>query len=190
MAQEHFDYSAMLADARAKRAALDAFITSLENAQALGALGQTGTGSVTGGGGASMSRTPVELPVGALRNKSVSSAIRLYLAACVKKQTVREISDGLKNGGVVSTSKNFDVIVYNTLRILKNAGVALQYADGWGLAEHVPEAIRSRMAQQESASKKSAKKAKRKTRKQPVAKAKPAPASQADIKVQEMPKAS
>src|SRR5258708_1295177 len=48
MSQETFDYSAMLADARAKRAALDTFITSLENAQAMGALGQTG--STTAGG--------------------------------------------------------------------------------------------------------------------------------------------
>lgn len=129
MAQETFDYSMMLADAKAKRAALDAFITSLENAQALGALGQSGIGSMTAGSGVPMSRTPVELPVGAFRNKSVSSAIKLYLAACVKKQTVREISDGLKNGGIVSTSKNFEVIVYNTLRILKKSGIALQYAD-------------------------------------------------------------
>jgi hypothetical protein len=183
MAQETFDYSAMLADAKAKRAALDAFIASLENAQALGALGQPGTGNLTPGGFPS-SRTPVELPVGALRNKSVSNAIKLYLAACVKKQTAREISEGLKEGGVVSTSKNFDIIVYNTLRLLKKAGVVLQFKDGWGLAEHVPEAIRSRMAQQENESKKPAKKVKRKTRKQPTAKTKQ------EAKVQEMPKAS
>lgn len=140
MAQETFDYPAMLVDARAKRAALDAFIVSLENLLAVGPLGQAGAASVTAGALGSV-HAAVELPVGALRNKSVSNAIKLYLAACVKKQTVREISEGLKNGGVVSTSKNFEVIVYNTLRILKKAGVVLQYTDGWGLAEHVPEAI-------------------------------------------------
>ena len=183
MAQETFDYSAMLADAKAKRTALDAFIASLENAQALGALGQPGIGS------APLSRASVELPVGALRNKSVTNAIKLYLAACVKKQTAREISEGLKEGGVVSTSKNFDIIVYNALRLLKKAGTVLQFKDGWGLAEHVPEAIRSRMAQQENESKKPAKKVKRRARKQPSAKVKPVPASQSS-KIQEMAKAS
>jgi hypothetical protein len=150
----------------------------LENLLAIGPLGQAGTPSGTTGGSGSVHHAAVELPVGALRNKSVSNAIKLYLAACVKKQTAREISDALKSGGVVSTSKNFDVIVSNTLRILKKAGVVLQYADGWGLAEHVPEAIRSRMAQQQNESKKSTGKTKRKARKQPANKAKVTPLSQ------------
>jgi hypothetical protein len=161
MAQETFDYSAMLADARAKRAALDAFITSLENAQAAGALGQPGTAPVNTGG---FSGGPaVELPLGALMNKSVSSAIKIYLGACKKKQTVREIATALKDGGVESTSNNFEIIVYNTLRKLKKADLVLQFRDGWGLAELYPEGIRNRLAQQDNGPKRTAK-AKRKTK--------------------------
>ncbi|HYL35073.1 MAG TPA: hypothetical protein VEV17_04075 [Bryobacteraceae bacterium] len=196
MAQETFDYSAMLADARAKRDALDAFIASLETAQALGALGQPSAGGVVPGGYAAPGKA-IELPVGALRNKSVSNAIRLYLEACRKNQTTREITEGLQEGGVVSTSKNFGIIVYNTLRLLKKAGVVLLFKDGWGLAEHVPEAIRTRLAQQEGVSKKVARKGRGPNRKPKSSQAKrkkeaanTPPASRPDVKFQEMPKAS
>lgn len=167
MAQETIDYAAMLADARAKRAALDAFITSLENAQALGALGQSGTAP---SGFAVSSGPAVELPMGALRGKSVSNAIKLYLSACRKNQKAGEIAAGLKEGGVHSTSEHFETIVNNALRNLKKAGVVLQFKDGWGLAELYPAAIRNRLAQQEKGSK-PAKKAKASKRKRkPVAK--------------------
>lgn len=191
MAQETFDYSAMLADARAKRAALDAFITSLENAQALGALGQAVPGGSASTGGFTPSGGPaVELPMGALMGKSVSNAIKLYLAACKKKQTVREITDALKEGGVESTSKNFEIIVRNTLRILKAANTVLQFKDGWALAELYPEAIRARISQQQDGPKAPGKK--RKKRKKAKAK-KESPAirsSKPEVKLQEMPKAS
>lgn len=192
MAQETFDYSAMLADARAKRAALDAFITSLENAQALGALGQAVPGGSTASGFSASGGPAVELPLGALMGKSVSSAIKLYLSACKKKQTTPEISAALKDGGVESTSKNFTIIVNNTLRSLKKAGIVLQFKDGWALAELYPEAIRNRIAQQENGSKKSTTKKKKVAKKVPKAKtATPvAPASKPDVKIQEMPKAS
>jgi hypothetical protein len=150
MAQETLDYSVLLADAKAKRAALDAFIASLENAQALGALGQAG--SVASGSLSTPSGPGVELPLGALMGKSVSAAIKLYLHACKKKQTVREIATALKEHGVESTSKNFEIIVYNTLRILKKAGTVLQFKDGWGLAELYPESIRSRLSQSQESS--------------------------------------
>jgi hypothetical protein len=194
MAQETFDYSAMLADARAKRAALDAFITSLENAQALGALGQAVPGSGTSASGFATSSGPaVELPMGALMGKSVSNAIKLYLSACRRKQTAKEIAGALKEGGVESTSKNFDIIVNNTMRLLKKAGVVLQFKDGWALAELYPEAIRARISQQQgNESKTPASGKKRKKRKQAKAK-KDAPSAHSakpEVKVQEMAKAS
>lgn len=156
MSQETIDYSAMLADARAKRAALDAFITSLENAQALGALGQAGTVTASSFGGSN--GTSIELPMGALRGKSVPNAIKLYLSASRKNQTTRDIAAGLKEGGVHSTSDHFETIVNNALRGMKKAGIVLQFKDGWGLAELYPAAIRARIAQQEKVSKKPAKK--------------------------------
>jgi hypothetical protein len=178
MAQETFDYTAMLADARAKRAALDAFITSLENAQALGALGPAGVGASVSSGPA------IELPMGALRGKSVPNAIKLYLSACRKNQTTREIAIGLKEGGVHSTSEHFETIVNNALRGMKKAGIVLQFKDGWGLAELYPAAIRARINQQQENHTK--KRRKKKDRKQAHAK-KEIPISS---KVQEMTKAS
>lgn len=173
MAQETFDYSAMLADARAKRAALDAFITSLENAQALGALGQAGTVSATSGGFGQSSGPAVELPLGALMGKSVTNAIKLYLSACKKKQTAREIATALKEGGVESTSANFEIIVYNSLRLLKRAGAVLQFKDGWGLAELYPEAIRARINQQDNGSKPQTKSKKQKRKAKATAQSTP-----------------
>ena len=188
MAQETIDYSVMLADARAKRAALDAFITSLENV--LGALGQAGAATT---GGLVSSGLAVELPMGALRGKSVSNAIKLYLAACRKNQTSREIAAGLKEGGVHSTSEHFEIIVNNTLRSLKKAGVVLQFKDGWGLAELYPAAIRNRLTQQESPTKKGRnKRRKAKKVKQTQVRAKESQAPQSaepDRKLQEMRKA-
>jgi hypothetical protein len=192
MAQESIDYSVMLADARAKRAALDAFISSLENAQALGALGQTGTvasGSVSSG-------PAVELPMGALRGKSVTNAIKLYLSTCRKNQATRDIAAGLKEGGVHSTSDHFETIVNNALRGLKKAGVVLQFKDGWGLAELYPAAIRARILQQGNEPKKASKKKAKKSRRKRGPEANANKRSSADQgsetgpKIQEMPKAS
>jgi hypothetical protein len=180
MAQEMIDYAAILADAKAKRAALDAFIASLENAQALGALGQPGEG-VSAPLGFGISGPPVELPVGALKNKSVSNAIKLYLAACKKKQSIHEIATALKEGGIESTSKNFEVIVYNALRALTKAGIVLQFKDGWALAELYNPQLRARLAQQNNAPKKSAKKGRRK--------AKRSGATNRQATIQELPKA-
>jgi len=65
--------------------------------------------------------------------------------------------------------------------------VVLLFKDGWGLAEHVPEAIRSRMAQQENGSNVHTKKRrKKKNRKQ----ANPTKEVLVSSKVQEMAKAS
>jgi hypothetical protein len=191
MAQETFDYSAMLADAKAKRAALDAIIASLEAGLAAGALGQPGgvnaTATVSGVNMTLAARGPaVELPVGALRGLSVSNAIKLYLGACKKKQTTPEIAGALTDGGVESTSKNFSIIVNNTLRTLQKGGFVLKFKDGWALAEHYPEALRSRLGQQENGpGKKSTKKTKRRKRAK-----RSAPESKQEPKVQEMPKAS
>ncbi len=152
MAQETFDYAALLADLRAKKAAIEEIISSVEKGQTLGALGQPGTGTIPTS--VSTSSGPAfELPRGALMGLSVTEAIKLYLDSCKKKQTHREIANALKEHGVESTSKHFDVIVYNSLRSMKKAGTVLQFNDGWGLASLYPEGIRARMAKQKSKTK-------------------------------------
>jgi hypothetical protein len=79
------------------------------------------------------------------------------------------------------------------MRILKKAGVVLQFKDGWALAELYPEAIRARISQQQGNGQKAVSTGKRrKKRKQAKAK-KEAPSAQSvkpEIKVQEMAMAS
>lgn len=144
---QDIDYAAILADARAKRAALDNLIASLENAQALGALGQPIEGVTATGTGVTMT----ELPIGAFIGKSISAAIKLYLSVCRKRPALREIADALKEGGIVSTSDKFERIVLNKLKGLQAAGEVLRFKDGWGLAAQYPEQIRTRLMKEQSA---------------------------------------
>ena len=145
-----FDFAEFLAVLEAKRAALDALIGSYRAALSLGALGQPGDVDVTpyrgpGGGGGSAA---IDLPQGALLGKSLPAAIHLYLSAARRKQTTREVVTALKDGGVESTSRNFENTVATALHRLKAAGTVLKFNDGWGLAEFYPESIRSRITAQ------------------------------------------
>jgi hypothetical protein len=144
MATEPFDYAAVISDLEAKRAALDATIGSLRAAQALGALGQSGEGS-------SMGNTLVpsisggEVPAGAFFSKSIPEAAKLYLAIVKRKQTSREIAEGLKKGGIESKSKSFNAQVHSILDRARKAGTGIFVKlDGhWGLAEWYPSALRA-----------------------------------------------
>ncbi len=167
MASEKFDFGEFLAVLEAKRAALDALIGTYRAALSLGALGQPGDVDVTAyrgqsgpGGGAA-----IELPQGALLGKSLPAAIHLYLSAARRKQTTKEIVTALREGGVESTSRNFENTVATALYRLKSAGAVFKFNDGWGLTEFYPESIRSRFAAQtdHKMAKKSAPKARKRT---------------------------
>jgi hypothetical protein len=150
MASEKFDYETMIADLKAKRATLDAAIASLEAARALGTLGQATEGAevskvVTGGIPGAENGHPVELPHGAFHGKSLP-AIKLYLSAVKKKQSLREIATALREHGMESTSDNFEGVVTGSLNRLKSMGEVLRFKEGWGLAEWYPEAFRSRIS--------------------------------------------
>ena len=148
MATETLDYAAVLGDLESKRTVLDNLINNLRTAMSVGALGQLGDGAgvvptAVNGGGAS-----VELPAGALMGKSIPAATKLYLSAVKKKQTTKEITNALRDGGVESTSKNFDNIVTTALHRLRMSGVLLRFKDGgWGLAELYPANIRASIGQ-------------------------------------------
>lgn len=137
MSVEKIDYATIISDLEAKREALENAITSLRLLAASGAIGPSdGTVSTfsmpfsTSGVG--------EVPDGAFHGKSMPEAIKLYLNLMHKKQSAREISDGLKKGGMESTSKWFDKIVYATLDRLRKAGDVLKIEGNWGLPEWYP----------------------------------------------------
>ena len=168
MASEKFDFAEFLAVLEAKRAALDALIGSYKAALSIGALGQPGdvnisipTGSLSLSGSAP---TPIDLPQGALLGMSIPNAIKLLLSAARRKLTTREITTGLKDGGVESTSKFFENTVTTALHRLKSSKEVLKFNDGWALAEFYPESLRSRLAAQgDSKSPKKAPKARKRT---------------------------
>src|SRR5690242_19804997 len=112
MALENVNYVAVLADMKAKHAKLEASISALEAAIASGALGQAVGNSLNLEDSVAVSLgTPVELPVWAFLGKSIPGAIKLYMSAVKKKQTIREIASALREGGVESTSPNFDGVI-------------------------------------------------------------------------------
>lgn len=156
MPTEKIDFVAALADAKAKRAALDAFIASLEAAIAAGALGfQVGDATVVGEAvSVSINERPVELPVGAFLNKSLTASIKLYLAAVKKKQTIKEIATALQEGGAESTGSSMEKVVSGTLYRLQKEGDVLKFKDGWSLAEHYNESLRSRLSQNQKPARK------------------------------------
>jgi hypothetical protein len=164
VATEVVDYGAVIADLEAKIAALQGMLAAMKAAQASGVLG---AGVAVEGGGLATSSTgiqPVELPVGALMNKSIPDAIKLYLGSVKKKKTNAEIADALKEGGVESTSSDFMGIVTSALNRLRGQNEVLRFADGWGLASlyppHVRAAVQDAKRKPSKSSRKKARKAK------------------------------
>ena len=145
MSGEKIDYAAIIADLEAKKAALDVAINSLKAVASFGAVGtvegmsymnlavDVRSPSASGG----------EVPDGAFHGMSVPQGIRTYLELMRKKQTARQISDGLKKGGMESTSKWFDKIVYATLDRLKKAKEVVKIGSEWGLPQWYPALMRA-----------------------------------------------
>jgi hypothetical protein len=160
------DYQAMLADMETRKALLEQAITAVKAWLTAGGLTIAGDFQVqpimNAGVGLPGSG---DIPQGAFFRKSIPDAVIAYLQAVRKRCPTNEIVQGLKKGGMVSTSKTFDIVVGNTLRRLKSEGKLLVHDDGWGLPEWVPEALRSRVNQQAKAQAKSKKKKPRKVKK-------------------------
>ncbi len=146
MANENPDLmSAFIADIEKKIAALQAILVSLKSASALGALGAALDGFALPSGASINGDTgqPIDLPEGAFLGKSVPACVKLYLSAAKRKKTIKEISMALREGGIESTSDNFDNVVTGALFRLKNAGEVIRFKDGWGLPEWYPAHIRA-----------------------------------------------
>jgi hypothetical protein len=157
------DYTVMIADLQAKRAAIDAAIMSLVAAS--GAMIPVGDGGVSYAQQGSSDSRPVELPRGAFLGKSLPAAVKLYLSAVVKKKTIKEIATALREGGVESTSGNFEGVITGCVHRMKSNGELLQFKDGWALAEFYPQHIRASLSQQTGSKAKPAKKKGKKTQK-------------------------
>ena len=146
MATENFDVTtAFIADIEKKIAALQAILVSLKSASNLGALGSAVEGIELSSGSSSSpsDMVPIDLPEGAFLGKSVPACVKLYLSAAKRKKTIKEIASALREGGIESTSDNFDNVVTGALFRLKKAGEVIRFKDGWGLPEWYPAHIRA-----------------------------------------------
>ena len=136
---ESIDYTVILADLEAKRAALDHAIASFRQAMAMGALGTISEdGSV-----AVPSMSGGEVPTGAFLGKSIIEATKLYLEIVKKKQTAKEIMEGLQRGGMESNSKSFLKTVHASLtraRQMPNPPF-VKMGIKWGLTGWFPKGI-------------------------------------------------
>jgi hypothetical protein len=143
--KKKLDYGAFLADLEAKRAVLDQAIASLKAVMAAGSM--EGMSSVNG---AVTLVSPVmhggEVPAGAFHGMKIPAATKLYLSIINKKQTTKEIADGLREGGMETAGKDFEVIVGSALyRITKGSDREIVRLKGgyWGLAAWWPAGVRA-----------------------------------------------
>jgi hypothetical protein len=140
-----------LASIEAKIAALQALADSYRAALSVGAIGQPaeavdGQPVLPSNLNRMASAGPVELPTGAFRGTGIAAAIRIYLEAARRKQTFKQISEALREGGIVSTSADFEKTLSTTLHRLKGTGELIQFKDGWDLASSYPESFKQRLA--------------------------------------------
>jgi hypothetical protein len=172
------DYSVLLADLYAKRAGIDAAIQGV-----IAASGSYITPEAIAAAtpGASVDRQPTELPRGAFLGKSLPAAVKLYLSAVMKKQTIKEIASALRDGGVESTSDNFESVITGCLNRMKGSGEVLRFKEGWALAEFYPEHLRRSLAAGGNGKPKATAKKGKKATPKPAKTAKPAPGIQESL---------
>ena len=163
MAETDPGLARILARVAAWQAAADSYRAAMALERSAG--GDAG-GDVGRGGGPA-----IELPVGAFRGMTITDAIKLYLQSVRRKQTVQEIADGLRSGGLESTAKDFGPTLRGMLNRLKKSGELLRFKDGWDLAEAHSAALRGRLTK-DAAKKPKTRKSAGKPKKPTTAKAK------------------
>lgn len=181
------EQDAFLAMVDAKIAALQTLRASYVAAASVGAMAQAGdiASLAAAGGTAGLGGAPLELPRGALLSKSLPAAIKLYLSSVKRKQTIKEIAQALKDGGVETTAANFENPVTSAINRLKATGEVLRFNDGWALAEFYPESLRNRISKDKEA--KPTKKGKKNRTKASAKKTAPEARQQREVKSERPP---
>jgi hypothetical protein len=167
MSGDSIDYTQIINDLEAKKAAIDSTLVSLRAAMALGAVvGQPGDSSSPSLNTIMPSASGGEVPVGAFLGKSIPEAAKLCLQIVKKKLTSKEIAEALKKGGIESTAKSFPMLVHSILDRASKSGSGIVKLDRsyWGLIEWYPSAMRAAGASEKRSEKKSAKRKKSQAR--------------------------
>lgn len=130
--QQTIDYEAVLADLKARRAALDASIAGIELM-----LGHAGSASPSGTGSKSSETKIVEKDT--FFGMGIADAAKKYLSMTRRPQNTKDIVQALESGGLTHTSKNFVNTVFSVLkRQEKQVGDIIRVKRDWGLAEWYP----------------------------------------------------
>jgi hypothetical protein len=143
MSTEDIDLNAVITLLEGKRTALDSAINALRAVVTSGAAGPTPDGVMVNVSNPFTASGGSEIPDGAFHGKSMPAAIKLYLELMRGKKSTREIADGLKKGGLESTSQNFDKTVYATLDRLRKSGDLVKLGTAWGLPAWYPALMRA-----------------------------------------------
>lgn len=139
MSEEKIDYSAVLADLVAKRDALNAAITAIEQMT-----GTAASSSTTTSGG--KKAAPTEVRSDTFFGMKFPEAAKAYLAIAKKPQSVKEIADALQRGGITHQSSNFVNTMYTTLkREDDRGGDIIKVGKSWGLAAWYPGRVRKKV---------------------------------------------
>lgn len=162
MANE-IDYSAVLSDLEAKRAAIDSAIAGVRQMLNLGA--EQGVGGATSGT-SERREQPTSVRFDSFFRMPMTASIIKYLEIAKVPQSVSEVTAALLAGGFKTTSKNLMPIVGSNLSRLKAAGETVNVEGKWGLASWYPAA---RKAELNAKSKKGRKRGRPKAKAEPSA---------------------
>jgi|GEM_PF-996497 len=133
---KEIDYTAVLADLKAKRNALDAVIGGLEQWLSL-----KGSEVEIGPANSGTDRTgaPGEVRSDSFFGQSIPDAIRKCLKIMKRPLGLTEITKALQEGGLLTSAKDLTSTVSATLtRIRRTDGDLVQVQRKWGLAEWYP----------------------------------------------------
>ena len=137
---EVIDYGPIIAELERKRDELTRTIEVLRAIAGMPTLpgGPTSGGGGLGGGASVGDRTP-ELRSDAFFGMKAPEAIKAYLNIVKQPKTVREIADGLEQGGFLTSAKAFYNNLYTALVRMQRDGEVVQLPQKrWGLADWYP----------------------------------------------------
>jgi hypothetical protein len=148
MAEKGVDYSAVLADLRARKLALEKAIQGIELLIVSGAQGSSiSQGASEGGQDASPpdQGVPASVEPDTFFKMTIADAAKKFLRIVKKKQATRAIAEALEKGGITHSSENFTNTVAAILRReWKKDGGIVNVHGNWGLVEWYPGLNRKR----------------------------------------------
>lgn len=156
---ETIDYTMVLADLEAKRAAIDSAIGAVRQLLNLGA--EQGV-AASSGSFPPNKKESTEVEFDSFFGMSVTEAIRKYLNMMKRPQVLSDIAQALQKGGLPTTSTNLSSVVAPTLSRMRTAGDTMQVQGKWALTEWYPAGARERV---EALERDKAKKGKRRAKK-------------------------